>query len=55
MRTRRQAPRWALTALRPLFRLSYTRSRITRRAYVLRLVGGRVGPVLVERDAKGKR
>ena len=41
-RQRRHIPLWALTALKPFFRHSYSRD-----AYVLRLVGNRFGPVLV--------
>lgn len=41
-RRRRHVPHWALIALKPFFRHSYSRD-----AYVLRLVGNRFGPVLV--------
>jgi hypothetical protein len=44
MRPRHYVPRWALIALRPVLRYSYGRD-----AYILRGVGGRFGPVLVER------
>ncbi len=39
-RPRRDAPRWAHLLLRLLFRYSYSRD-----AWILRVVGGRLGPV----------
>ena len=45
MRPRRQIHPVLLTLLRPFFRFSYGRS-----AYVLRLIGGRYGPVLVPKQ-----
>jgi len=45
MRPRRQVHPFLLTLLRPFFRFSYGRG-----AYVLRLVGGHFGPVLVPKQ-----
>ena len=45
-RPRRQVSHRALWLLKPLFGYSHSR-----RAYVLRLVGGNLGPVLIERRA----
>ena len=45
MRPRRHVPGWLLTLLRPFFRRSDGR-----RAYVLRVVGNDIGPVLKSRD-----
>jgi hypothetical protein len=41
-RRRRHVSPWLLVVLKPLFRHSYSRD-----AYVLRVVGNRLGPVLV--------
>ena len=47
MRPRRQIHPFLLTLLKPFFRFSYGRS-----AYVLRLIGGRFGPVLVPKQLR---
>lgn len=44
MRPRHPVSRWTLALLRPAFRYSLTRD-----AYVLRAVGGRHGPVLIDK------
>jgi hypothetical protein len=45
-RRRHEVPGVCLAAMRPLLRYSHNRD-----AYVLRVAGGRFGPVLTERDA----
>lgn len=49
-RRRRQLPPWTLIALAPLFRYDFARD-----AYVLRLIGNRVGPVLRARASRRAR
>ena len=49
MRPRRYVSPWILVAARPFFRFSHGRS-----AYVIRVIGGRAGPVLM-RDNRRRR
>ena len=46
-RRRRHVSPWVLVALKPFFRHSYSRD-----AYVLRLIGNHVGPVLVPTEVE---
>jgi hypothetical protein len=48
MRPRHEVPAWAVTALSPVVRYSYSRH-----AYILRGIGSKRGPVLVVRRPEG--